>query len=257
MLEDVAYLDGPINDIEHIAAVLLLKLKLLVDLINIMRTRKVTTTRLPAELCSHVELHVTLSPISRQWVGRPHQQLTGVQQTLVFNIKHLAKAMQNKNDHFLSVLLDPDENGFKRPGPYELGSVEEMEQLFEYSYATWWQHEGVVELLLSAKSIAGKDSEDEIDDMMGGSTFSKNPGPDRSREELLDDVSRNRLWGYLDDAVEDAMSLSTTPPSEVTRLRQHAAWQAAEEEDRGSSEDDEDDSRTEVDQPAPDAAIDP
>lgn len=224
VLEDVAYLGGLIIDIDHIAAVLLLKLKLLVDLINIMRTRKVVRTRLPAELWSHVELHVIRSPISRRWVGQPHQRLTGVQQTLVLHIKHLAKFMQNKNEHFLSVLLDPDENGFKRPEGFRLGSVEEAEMLFQFSYAAWWQHEGVVELLLSAKSIAGKDSEDEIDDMMGGSTFRNNPGSNGTREELLDDVSINRLWEYFDDAVEDAMSLSITPPSEITRLRQQAAW---------------------------------
>ena len=98
-----------------------------------------------------------------------------------------------------------------------------------------------MELLQSAKSNAGKDSEDKIEDMMSGMTFRNNPGSDRNKEELLRDVSCNRLWGYFGDAVEDAMSLSENRPSEVRTLQAKAIWQAAEEEEREVIEDDEDD----------------
>jgi len=164
-----------------------------------------------------------------------------VQQKLELHVKLLAKAIQNINEHFVSALLNPDEYLSSRPEYYSRGSFEEMQLLLQYSYATWWQHEGVVELLQSAKSIAGKDSEDEIRDMISGMTFRNNPGSDRSKEELLDDVSRNRLWGYFGDAVEDVMSLSEKRPSEVRRLQARARWQADEEEEREFIEDDEDD----------------
>ena len=120
-----------------------------------------------------------------------------------------------------------------------------MQLLLQYSYAAWWEHEVVLDLLQSAQLIAGRDSEDEIEDLLGGETFRSNPGSDRTKEELLDDVSRNRLWGYFDKAVEDAFSLVERRPSEVRRLRRKAAWQAAEEKERGFiSSDDERDSAT-------------
>ena len=101
-----------------------------------------------------------------------------------------------------------------------------------------------MELLQSAKAIAAKDSEGEIDDMMTSMTFKNNPGSDRKKEEMLDDVSRNRLWGYFSDAVDNAMSLSEVPLSEVRRLEARAAWEEAEAEERelmSESDDDEED----------------
>ncbi|EXJ96377.1 hypothetical protein A1O1_01503 [Capronia coronata CBS 617.96] len=226
VLEDVGYLDRKWGGVQHLSAVMLLKLKLLIDIINIKLARKVTTARLPPELWKRIELYVS------------YQTITGVQQKLELHVKLLARTIQNLNEHFVSTLLDADEYLYGPPESYSAGSFEEMLLLLHSSYAAWWQHEGVLELLQSAKSIPAKDSEEEIEGMMDTFTFRNNPGSDRSKEELLDDVSRNRLWGYFSDAVEDAMSLSETRPSEVKRLEAKAAWEAEEAEERDFMDDD-------------------
>ncbi|EXJ75329.1 uncharacterized protein A1O5_02025 [Cladophialophora psammophila CBS 110553] len=240
LLEEVGYLDQ-LGHVQHTSAVMLLKLKLLIDIVNIKLARKVSATRLPPQLWKHVEFHVVRSPISRQWVGEPYHILTYLQHKFRLHVKLLARSIQICNKHFVYVLLNADEHFGSNPTYWSPGSLEEIELLLQYSYAAWWEHEGALELLQSAKSIAGKDSEDEIEDMMSGKTFRNNPGSDRTREELLDDVSRNRLWAYLDDAVDDAQCLSENHPSEVRRLERKATWEAAKEEEGEYSKDDGDD----------------
>ena len=244
VLEDVGYLQQKYGDVQQISAVMLLKLKLLIDIIHIKLTRKVLATRLAPELWKPAELCVIRSPISQQWVGKGYRDLTAVQQKLELHIKLLARAVQDINRHFPQGILDPEEYLVDLPTHHSRGSFEEMQLLLQYSYPAWYQHEGVLELLQSAKAIAAKDSEGEIDDMMTSMTFKNNPGSDRKKEEMLDDVSRNRLWGYFSDAVDNAMSLSEVPPSEVRRLEARAAWEEAEAEERelmSDSDDDEED----------------
>ncbi|KIW97847.1 uncharacterized protein Z519_01431 [Cladophialophora bantiana CBS 173.52] len=244
LLEEVGYLNQ-LGHVQHISAVMLLKLKLLIDIINIKLARKVSATRLPPGLWKRVEFHVVRSPISRQWIGEPYHILTSLQHKFQLHVKLLARSIRNFNEHFVYALLNADAHLGSYPAYWSPGSFEEVELLLQYSYVAWWEHEGALELLQSAKSIAGKDSEDEIEDMMSGETFRNNPGSDRTREELLDDVSRNRLWGYFDDAVDDAQSLSENRPSEVRRLERKAIWEAAKEEEGEYSEDDGDEDEDE------------
>ncbi|EXJ78130.1 hypothetical protein A1O3_09291 [Capronia epimyces CBS 606.96] len=242
VLEDVGYLEKEFQ-VQHVSTVMLLKLKLLIDIINIKLARKVAAGRLPPELWARIELYVTRSPVSRQWVGKPYQAITTVQQKLELDVKLLARTIENINQNFVHMLLDADDYLSELPESYSSGTFEEMLLVLQHSYGAWWQHEGVLELLESARSIARKDSEDEIEDMMSGMTFENNPGSDRTKDELLHDVSINRLWGYFDDALEDATSLGEDRPSEVKRLRLKAEFEAAEEKERGfiSSDDENDD----------------
>lgn len=95
------------------------------------------------------------------------------------------------------------------------GSADEMQIVLQHSFRAWWQTEGALELLANARRIAAADSECEIDDMMSSSTFQKGEGSNRTRQEFLEDVSLNRIWGYVHDAVQDAGSLHYERPSEV------------------------------------------
>ncbi|KAK5401763.1 hypothetical protein LTR06_010870 [Exophiala xenobiotica] len=240
VLEGLQYLNVERGDVPHISALLLLKLKLLIDVIALTLTRQVIPGQLPPELGEQVEMHVIRSPISHQWVGKSSEELKNAQQKLQSQVMFIASSMRNLNEHYVDVLLDAEKYLPNPADYYSPGSFEEMLRILQHSYSAWWQHEGVLEILQSAKVIAGKDSEDEIEDMMDTLTFRNNPGSDRSKEEMLDDVSRNRLWGYLDHAVMDAMSLSKDRPSDLERLRLKAEWEAAEREEREFEEGDSD-----------------
>ncbi|KAJ9664506.1 hypothetical protein H2198_000157 [Neophaeococcomyces mojaviensis] len=229
VLESVDFIDRQYGGVHHISAIMLLKLKLLVDILNIKLTRKVLSGRLPVELRRKVELAVIRSPLSVDLRKKSYLELVAVQGTLEGHVKQLARVLNNTNEHFFHGLLNADEYLSTPPQMYSPGSVEEVQLALQYGIAAWWQTEGVLELLLSATVCAGKDSVDEIAGMMRSSTFKKNPGSSRGREELLEDVSINRMWGYLDWAVEDAGSLAAERPSDqhVKRLR----TLATEEED--------------------------
>jgi hypothetical protein len=213
----------------------LLKLKLLVDIINIKLVRKVIGPRLPPEVWGRVEVHVARSPISAQWVGKPYDNITSAQRELEDHVLTLSGIARSSNQHFTSALVESDEYSTYRPGYHSPGSPEEAKLLLHYSYIAWWQHEGVLELLQSAKSIVGKDSKDKI-----AAIRFMNPGSHRSKKELLSEVSQNRLWGYLEDAVADAMSLNENRPSDVRRVQNRQRNREEFGEGFGNADEDED-----------------
>lgn len=226
VLEDVSYLMGQYRVrhacIHRVSTVLLLKLKLLVDIINIKLARKVNATRVIPDIWKSIELRVIRSPISRQWAGIPYRRITEVQRKLEMQIRVLAaECIQDLNENYFRVLLDVQEHNSKHT------EYSEAQELLRFSYPTWWQHEGVLELLHAAKVIAGKDGEDEFEEMMNSEPFSINSGSGPSREQLFNDVSRDRLWSYIDDAAADAISLSQIRPSDVGIQQRKAAWEAA------------------------------
>ncbi|KAK5946507.1 hypothetical protein PMZ80_000650 [Knufia obscura] len=221
VLEGVEFIDRKYGGVHHVSAVMLLKLKLLVDIQNIKLSRRVLVDKMPPELWRHVELAVIRSPLSERFRNQTSRRLVAIEETLRRHVMQLARTLDNTNEHFIYGVLYADKYLSTRPGMYSPGSIEEMQLGLQYSFAAWWQTEGVLELLHSARTIAGKDSADEIDGMMGTSTFQSNDGSSRAKEELLEDVSINRLWGYLDWAVEDAGSLNAERPSDahMKRLR--------------------------------------
>jgi hypothetical protein len=72
VLESVNFLDHRYGDTPRIAAILLLKMKLLVDIINIKLVRKVLAQQpaIPSELWKNFEASIIRSKISSRWVGK-------------------------------------------------------------------------------------------------------------------------------------------------------------------------------------------
>lgn len=95
--------------------------------------------------------------------------------------------------------------------------------------------EGVLDLLNDARACAARDSEDEIEDMMEGEA--RRLGC-RTAEEMLSDVSVNRIWGYLDYAVENVSYLDpwSERPSEQHTRKNKEGWAQAMAEEEESDE---------------------
>lgn len=218
VFEDIGYLKRAPGHVLHLSVMILMKLKLLVDIIHIKLTRKVIGTRLPVEIWQYVECHVVRSPISRKWVDKPFRTLLDAQDKLTADIMLLAKALWDANQDFIHVLTCAQEFlAAEPPRLYELGSQEEMEMLLQCSYGAWWQHEGVLDLLQAAKSIAGKNAGEDVENLIKNMESEWGPGTEanKSRQDFLDSVSDIRLWGYFSHAVQDATSLSKDRPSEI------------------------------------------
>ncbi|CAH0055119.1 unnamed protein product [Clonostachys solani] len=229
--------------LNYLVAVLILKLKLLVDVLNTKITRKVLAQRsIPTELHAQIQQTVVRSPLSADLYKHSHKALSETEQTLLTQICKLAVAITELNPYFMFDLFDPDEAMVATLGTYSPGSVEETDRAIQYSYATWWSTQGVLGLLESARDCAARASEGEIGELMAGDRFRKGAGSHRTPEQVLWDVSVNRLWGYLDFAIMDATYLGPWEerPSEVG-IKMETEWdmeldQESESEWEGFSE---------------------
>ncbi|EHK19975.1 uncharacterized protein TRIVIDRAFT_47985 [Trichoderma virens Gv29-8] len=234
VFEDLGFLLGDYPDLNHLVAILLLKMKLLVDIHNLKIARRILSrSHLPFELRDKIELAVVRSPLSTKLQKEATESLSQTESTLLNHIRRLGAAIVEANGNFMFNLFDPDEALCCWPEAYSTGSWEEMAVALKNSYAVWWETEGVLSLLNDARACAARDSEDEIKDMIEGEKFKSGPGSYPSAKELLEDVSVNRIWGYLDYAAENASYLgpwSERPSEQHTRANKES-WARAEEED--------------------------
>jgi hypothetical protein len=235
VLEGPNYLLKEFPALNHLAVTLILKLKVLVDIRNIKIVRKILSQRhLPSELWRDIESDAIRSPLSVRFLSQTSEHLSEAEVTLLRQSCQLGAAVVDANASYIYYLFDPDEALSALPELYTAGSWEEMALAMKHTFAAWWEMQGVLELLNDARACAARDSEDEIADMMGGDTFRSGQGCHRSAQELLKDVSVNRLWGYLDWAVQNASHLGpwSERPSECYTRNARQAWADAEAEDK-------------------------
>ncbi|KAI0895717.1 hypothetical protein F4806DRAFT_467700 [Annulohypoxylon nitens] len=227
-LEDPGFLIGKYASLNFLVALLILKLKLLVDIRNLKVTRKIFAIRkilgrrhVPIELQDQIAQHVVRSPLSVKLKNEPQMSLIKTEMKLSNQIRKIGACIVENNEHFMFNLFEPEEPLGESPDHYSHGSWEEMAFAMQYSYATWWETEGVLDLLNDARACAARDSELEIDDWMENKKARKG----RTATELLHDLGINRIWGYLDYAVENASYLgpwSERPSEQHTRENREA-----------------------------------
>ncbi|KAF3057650.1 hypothetical protein CFAM422_012255 [Trichoderma lentiforme] len=195
-------------DLNSLVALLLLNLKLLVDIHNLKITRKILSrTRLPTKLRDKIELAVVRSPLSTKLQKEAPGSLLQTESTLINHIRQLGVALATSDRQFMFNLFDPDEALCRRPEAYSRGSWEEMAFAIQNSYAAWWEMEGVLDLLKDARMCARQRSKDEIEQIVNTKPFKPGSVSNRTAEELLEDMSVNRLWTWLHYAAENACYL--------------------------------------------------
>jgi hypothetical protein len=234
VFEDPGVLFGEFPALNQLVAILLLKMKLLVDIHKLQITRKILSrSPLPIELWKPIELAVVRSPLSTKLQKEASGSLLQIESTLLNHIRRLGAALVKANSNFMFYLFEPDEALCSKPQAYSRGSWEEMALAMKNSYAAWWETEGVLDLLNDARTCAARDSEDEIEDLMKRETLRSGTGSRRTAKKLLEDVSVNRIWGYLDFAAENASYLGpwSERPSEQHTRESREIWARAVEED--------------------------
>ncbi|KAI2616511.1 hypothetical protein GGR54DRAFT_227825 [Hypoxylon sp. NC1633] len=248
IFEDPGFLLGKFPELNFLVTLLILKLKLLVDIRNLKITRKIFAQRhlpvdLPVELRDEIEQNVVRSPLSAKLQNESYVSLTRTEMKLLNHSRRIGAAISESNHSFMFSLFKPDEMLCYTPVAYSTGSWEEAALTMQNSYATWWEAEGVLDLLKDARACAARDSESEVEDWMGNDSARKG----RTEAELLADLSVNRIWGYLDYAVENALYLgpwSERPSEKYTRENQESWARAMAEEAESDNEawtDDDDD----------------
>ncbi|KAI1820724.1 hypothetical protein F4861DRAFT_521980 [Xylaria intraflava] len=245
VFENPTFLLGKYSALNCIVALLILKLKLLVDIRNLKIARKVLARRqLPLELRDLIEQNVVRSPLSAKFHKESYASLLEIEMKLMYHARLLGACIDENNDNFMFNLFEPEQALGDTPDFYSHGSWEEMVLSMQYSYAAWWETEGVLDLLNDARACASRDSEPEIEDMMKDPRTKKG----RTAAEMLADMSVNRIWGYLEYAVENASYLGpwSERPSEQYSKENREEWDDIDEdEDEDAWTDDDDDDEDE------------
>ncbi|KAI2628209.1 hypothetical protein GGS21DRAFT_528265 [Xylaria nigripes] len=235
VLEKLGPLAGVIKrcELNHLIALLILKLKLLVDVRDLKITRMILPQRLPLELQEQIERDVLRSPLSVNFLRESPESLTKIQRKLVTQVCRIGEAIFEEDTDFMFALFDPDKALSIPPDLYALGSAEETAFAMQNSYAAWWETEGVLELLDEARTCAARASEDEAKDLR---ELMKLP-EGQTDEESLDYLSVSQVFESLDFAVENFLYLGpwSQRPSE-RHLKDVQGWETEDSEYEGSED---------------------
>ncbi|EEU38297.1 uncharacterized protein NECHADRAFT_77121 [Fusarium vanettenii 77-13-4] len=207
--------------LNHIIAILLLKLKLLVDIRNLKMTRKILALRrVPHDLWQSIELSVIRSPLSLKLQRDSPEALIQTEANLLFQTRQRGYILPEANYSFMYYFFDPDEALCARPEGYSRGSWEEMALAMQYSYAAWWETEGIMDLLNEARACAARSSGRDVETMVARSSDS------REAEELLADLNVKQIWHHLDEAFKNASYLGpwSERPSERHIRQREEVW---------------------------------
>ncbi|KAK5625827.1 hypothetical protein RRF57_001543 [Xylaria bambusicola] len=226
VLEDPSWVIGKFPDLNHLVAVLILKLKMLIDVRNLKVTRSLLSKRkhLPTELRDQIERNVIRSPLSLELQKQPHESFTKSAKKLLNHVRELGLAIMDANKSLIFLLFDPDEALTAEPDAYSHGSWQEAALAIQNTYAALWETEGVLDLLDAGRECAARDSETDIGHMMKNEKARQG----RTAAEMLSDVSINRVWGYLKFAFMDSTWLgpwSERPSERMDEARD--SWETA------------------------------
>lgn len=97
--EDVEFMNRRFGSLNHVSAVTLLKMKLMVDCSAIRLTRRVLAGKLLVELWRIIEQHVVKSPISVSFTMKKSRELAIIEDKLALQIRRLGLVLGNVNEH--------------------------------------------------------------------------------------------------------------------------------------------------------------
>lgn len=168
---------------EDIAALLLLKLKLLVDVRNIKVARKVLpATLLPPELWDSVERATIRSMESQRLFNKSFKELIFIERNLVNDVRKLGRALMLQ---------------IAKTSPDRVNSRCRLTSLLEKFSEICWETEGILELLQCACACAAQD----FNGLVGWrSTYGYRKA---MSSDVLVGFCFADLWNYLDWAVMD------------------------------------------------------
>jgi hypothetical protein len=146
VFEDVKYLDRRWMDLSHLAAVTLLKIKLVLDLEALKNTRDTVGRKVPREIQNNIRPHVvTTSVIANNRELMEHDELELTINQLNNQIHILYLAVRKTNKHFWHSLVDYEKP--ELPGTYSHGSLEEAQLALHYSYDSWVDTPGATKFI--------------------------------------------------------------------------------------------------------------
>jgi hypothetical protein len=127
----------------------LLKIKLLLDLES-LRNSDVLAPKAPQEIIDKIKQYVPRSTIISGDTKIMNRKVADHAQSikeLNLQIEKLYETVRKTNKHFWLALLKPDGHLVARPEVYSRGSMAEMQLVLQYSYMSWRETPGALDLI--------------------------------------------------------------------------------------------------------------
>lgn len=149
VFEPVDYLCGQFPPLSYTVSITLLKIKLLLDLEG-LRNSAVLALKVPQEIVDKIQQYVPRSTIisgDTNIMNRKAAEHAQSIKELNLQIEELYETIRKTNRHFWPALLKPDRHLVARPEMFSRGSVAEMQLVLQYSYASWKETPGALDLI--------------------------------------------------------------------------------------------------------------
>ncbi|KAB8231621.1 zinc finger MYND domain-containing protein [Aspergillus alliaceus] len=132
-------------DLSHTVAVMLLKIKMLFDLVRLDQSASAFGARVPREILDQIQLSVPQSPVV---VANRQIQDCEIRQEetkkLKVQIHTLYTTIGRRNTHFWAALLSPELHLSAKPEYHSAGAVEEMQVVLKLCYDAWAETSGAI-----------------------------------------------------------------------------------------------------------------
>lgn len=144
--ESVELYTGTYADISFVVAVALIKFRLLLD-IKALQNSTVLGEKVPQELLDSIRGQLVSSIVAGNKDIMQNQDQTVLIKKLESQVEELFKAVNTSNKYFWPALLRPGSNLNARPQMYSKGTVEHMQLVLQYSYASWVETPGAIDMI--------------------------------------------------------------------------------------------------------------
>ena len=145
--ESVEYMCGSLPHLNSVAAITLLKIKLLLD-VKSLKNSSVLADHLPVEIVGNIQRYLPESTIiSSDKTILYHPDYNSLIADLSSQIDLLYTTVNRANEHFWRALLDPEDHLNARPAYWSFGSEAEMQLNLQYSIDAWLENPGALEII--------------------------------------------------------------------------------------------------------------
>jgi hypothetical protein len=124
----------------------LVKFRLLLD-IKALQNSTVLGEKVPQELLDNIRGQLVSSIVAGNKDIMESKDQTALIKKLETQVEKLYKAVNASNKYFWSALLRPSSHLNARPQMYSPGTVEHMQLVLQYSYASWAETPGAIDMI--------------------------------------------------------------------------------------------------------------
>lgn len=134
------------GDLSFTVALTLLEIRLLLDL-QALQNSSAIGHKVPQEILDSVRNQLVTTVVSNNAKIMNSADQTPLIKEIEKQVQALYTKAQQQNKHFWPVLLKPEADLGARPNSYSPGSPQRMEKVFNYSYNSWKETPGAIEMI--------------------------------------------------------------------------------------------------------------